>query len=121
MTTTTQQDQQLREALDSADDFAYSQQIKGLNEDTVRKISAELNEPEWMLEKRLASLKMFYEMDMPDRGPDLSSLDFNELVYYASPEQREAEQDRSKVDPAIKAKFEKLGIPEAEQRYLAGA
>jgi Fe-S cluster assembly protein SufB len=74
-----------------------------------------------MLEKRLASLKKFYEMEMPNWGPDLSRLDFNDIVYYASPEQRESEQDRNKVDPAIKAKFERLGIPEAEQRYLAGA
>ena len=118
---TTQQDKNLREALDSADDFAYGKQIKGLNEDTVRNISTELDEPEWMLERRLASLKMFYEMPMPTRGPNLEKLDFNELVYYSSPEQREAEEDWSKVDPAIKAKFEKLWIPEAEQRYLAGA
>jgi Fe-S cluster assembly protein SufB len=79
-----------------------------LNEETVRQISAELDEPAWMLEKRLASLELFYSMPMPTRGPDLSSLDFNELVYYASPEQRASENDWSKVDPAIKAKFEKL-------------
>lgn len=121
MTTTHEQDLQLRQALDASDNFSYSHQIKGLNEDTIRKISAELNEPDWMLEKRLASLALFYKMDMPNRGPDLSNLDFNELVYYASPEQRAVENDRNNVDPAIKAKFEKLGIPEAEQRYLAGA
>lgn len=51
----------------------------------------------------------------------MSSLDFNELVYYASPEQRDIQQDRDKVDPAIKEKFDRLGIPEAEKRYLAGA
>ncbi len=120
-TTTTQQDLDLREALDSSDDFVYSHQIKGLDESTVRKISEELDEPEWMLEKRLESLKLFYKMALPTRGPDISSLDFNELVYYASPEQREAQNDRDLVDPAIKAKFDRLGIPEAEKRYLAGA
>lgn len=120
-TTTQQQDADLRIALDSSDDFTYSHQIKGLNEDTVRKISAELEEPEWMLEHRLKSLELFYNMPMPNRGPDISGLDFDELVYYASPEQRAAENDWEKVDPAIKAKFEKLGIPEAEQKYLAGA
>ena len=114
-------DKQLREALDTPDSFSYSHQIKGLNEDTVRKISAELEEPEWMLEHRLKSLELFYSMPMPNRGPDISGLDFDELVYYASPEQREAQNDWSKVDPAIKEKFEKLGIPEAEQKYLAGA
>jgi len=74
-----------------------------------------------MLEFRLASLETFFSMDMPDRGPDLSSVVFDELVYYASPEQSESQQDWDKVDPAIKAKFEKLWIPEAEQRYLAWA
>lgn len=119
--TTTQQDTQLRQALDSADTFVYGQQITWLDEDTVRKISAELEEPQWMLEKRLASLKLFYDMPMPTWWPDISDLDFNKLVYYASPEQRDIQNDRSKVDPKIKEKFERLGIPEAEQRYLAGA
>ncbi len=121
MTSTQQEDINLREALDSSDDFKYSHQIKGLNEDTVRKISEELDEPEWMLEHRLKSLELFYSMPMPTWGPDISWLNFDELVYYASPEQREAENDWDKVDPAIKAKFEKLWIPEAEQKYLAGA
>ncbi|MCA9458608.1 MAG: hypothetical protein KC587_18215 [Nitrospira sp.] len=48
-------------------------------------------------------------------------MNFDELVYYAKPEQFKSEEDRDKVDPKIKSKFEKLGIPEAEQRYLAGA
>ena len=119
--TTTHDDALLREALDTADEFAYAQQIKWLNEETVRKISSELDEPEWMLEHRLNSLKLFYDMPMPTWWPSLEKLDFNELVYYASPEQSEIQEDWSKVDPAIKEKFEKLGIPEAEQRYLAGA
>jgi Fe-S cluster assembly protein SufB len=68
MTDTTQSvnDSQLREALDSADDFKYAKQFSGLSEEVVRKISFELDEPEWMLEKRLESLKLFYEMDMPN-------------------------------------------------------
>ena len=111
----------LRQALDTADSFKYAKQFKGLNEDVVRKISAELKEPEWMLEHRLKSLELFYKMPMPTRGPDLSDLDFNALVYYAAPEQSELQNDREKVDPAIKDKFARLGIPEAEQRYLAGA
>ncbi|MDP2670500.1 MAG: hypothetical protein Q8O99_06370 [bacterium] len=48
-------------------------------------------------------------------------MDFTKLVYYAKPEQSEIQQDRDKVDPMIKEKFVRLGIPEAEQRYLAGA
>lgn len=114
-------DQKLREALDGVDNFAYAQQITGLNEETVRAISQALDEPQWMLDKRVESLRLFNEMPMPSRGPDLSSVNFDELVYYASPEQSELQQDWNKVDPAIKEKFARLGIPEAEQRYLAGA
>lgn len=55
----------LRDALDSADQFAYAQQITGLNEDTVRAISAAQDEPQWMLDHRLASLHKFYELSMP--------------------------------------------------------
>lgn len=119
-TTATKQDN-LRQTLDSADDFAYGKQLKGLNEDVVRAISAELGEPDWMLKHRLKSLKLFNEMPLPTWWPDLGRLNFDELVYYASPEHNELQQDRDKVDPAIKEKFARLGIPEAEQRYLAGA
>ena len=68
MTDTTQpvNDLQLRQALDSADDFKYAKQFSGLSEEVVRKISFELDEPEWMLEKRLESLRLFHEMDMPN-------------------------------------------------------
>jgi Fe-S cluster assembly protein SufB len=74
-----------------------------------------------MLDHRLASLEKFFSMAMPSRGPPLDGLDFNELVYYAQPENSGIQEDRDKVDPAIKDKFARLGIPEAEQRYLAGA
>jgi Fe-S cluster assembly protein SufB len=63
-TTATKQDN-LRQTLDSADDFAYGKQLKGLNEDVVRAISAELGEPDWMLKHRLKSLKLFNEMPLP--------------------------------------------------------
>lgn len=114
-------DRLLREALDGADDFLYGHQFSGLNEETVRKISKELKEPKWMLDLRLKALQQFYDMPMPNRWPDLSKIDFNELVYYSSPEQWDIQQDREKVDPKIKEKFNRLWIPEAEQRYLAGA
>lgn len=84
-------------------------------------ISVELGEPERMLQHRLKSLELFYSMPMPTRGPKLDRLNFDELVYYAKPEQSELQEDREKVDPAIKDKFARLGIPDAEQRYLAGA
>lgn len=118
---TTNTDTDLRTALDTADNFAYAKQITWLNEDVVRAISAELKEPERMLAHRLKSLALFFSMPMPTWGPNLDRLDFNELVYYARPEQSQTQQDREKVEPSIKEKFARLGIPDAEQRYLAGA
>ncbi len=117
----TSQDQQLRKMLDTADTFAYAKQLSGLSEDVVRAISAELQEPERMLDHRLKSLKMFFEIPLPSRWPNLDKLNFDELVYYAKPEQSETQEDRDKVDPQIKEKFKQLGIPDAEQKYLAGA
>ncbi len=114
-------DQDLRQTLDTADTFAYAKQLSGLNEDVVRAISAELQEPQWMLDHRLKSLKLFLEMPMPKRWPNLDKLNFDELVYYAKPEQSDTQEDWDKVDPQIKEKFKKLGIPDAEQKYLAGA
>ena len=111
----------LRETLDTPDDFAYASKISWLNEETVRKISEAQDEPAWMLEHRLKSLKIFQSMPMPTWWPDLSKINFDDLVYFASPEDAEVKNDWEQVDPAIKEKFERLGIPEAEQRYLAGA
>ncbi len=111
----------LRQTLDTADTFAYAKQLSGLNEEVVRAISAELQEPEWMLEHRLKSLKLFLEMPMPKRWPNLDKLNFDELVYYAKPEQSDTQEDWDKVDPQIKEKFKRLWIPDAEQKYLAGA
>lgn len=116
---TLEQQTDLRDALDSADSFLYAQQITGLTEETVRKISAEQQEPQWMLDHRLASLRKFYEISMPTWGPSLEKLNLDEIVYFAKPENSEITADWNEVDPKIKEKFQRLGIPEAEQRYLA--
>ncbi|EQC69088.1 Iron-sulfur cluster assembly protein SufB [Streptococcus sp. HSISB1] len=55
---------------------------KGLTEEIVRKISAYKHEPEWMLEYRLKSLELFYKLPMPDFGPDLSGIDFDDVIYF---------------------------------------
>ena len=91
----------------------------GLNEDIVREISSLKNEPEWMLEFRLKSLKAFEEFPLPSFGPDLSSLDFSSYTYFIRPSDKE-EKSWDKVPETIKNTFQKLGIPEAEQKYLAG-
>lgn len=91
----------------------------GLNEDIVREISKLKNEPEWMLEFRLKALKAFNNMPLPKFGPDLSSLDFNSYTYFIRPSKKEA-QNWDEVPETIKNTFTKLGIPEAEQKYLSG-
>ncbi len=92
---------------------------KGLNEDVIRKISEMKEEPEWMLEYRLKALKHFLERPMPTWGPDLSELDFDSITYYVKPAERES-RSWDEVPEEIKRTFERLGIPEAEQKFLAG-
>ncbi len=92
---------------------------KGLNEQVVRQISKIKGEPEWMLEYRLRGLKAFQALPLPSFGPDLSFLDFDSYTYYT----RYAQGDNAswnEVPTAIKDTFAKLGIPEAEQKFLAG-
>ena len=92
---------------------------KGLSEEVIRTISKLKNEPEWMLEFRLKSYKAFLEKENPTWGPDLSEIDFNDYTYFIrSSEKTESSWDE--VPEAIKDTFDKLGIPEAEQKFLAG-
>lgn len=113
----------LRKTLESSDNIKYDLYLRGLNEETVRAISTAQDEPQRMLDLRLKSLEIFKSMDMPTRWPDLSWLDLDDIVYYAKPSQENAwyATDREDVDPEIKKKFERLWIPEAERKYLAGA
>ncbi len=92
---------------------------KGLDEDVVRQISAKKDEPDWMLAFRLKALKHFQERPMPTWGPDLSDLDLDEIYFYVKPTDGEG-RTWDDVPETIKNTFEKLGIPEAEQKYLAG-
>ena len=91
---------------------------KGLSEDVVRKISQIKEEPEWMLDFRLNALKVFNEKKLPDWGPDLSDLDFQNIKYYVRP----GEQSHSweEVPDEIRDTFDQLGIPEHEKKFLAG-
>ncbi len=93
---------------------------KGLTEETVRAISAYKNEPEWMLEKRLAALKIFTEKPLPPWGPDLSGLDFEEMTYFLRATDK-PERTWEEVPDSIKKTFEYIGVPEAERHFLAGA
>ncbi|MBS3170743.1 Fe-S cluster assembly protein SufB [Candidatus Woesearchaeota archaeon] len=90
-----------------------------LNEALIRKISKLKNEPEWMLEKRLKGLKLFKKTKLPTWGPSLKELDFNKLNYYTDSNTPETSSWK-KVPKKIKKTFDKLGIPEAEQKVLSG-
>ncbi len=91
----------------------------GLSEDIVRAISKYKNEPDWMLEYRLKAYQAFKSMKLPNFGPDLKDIDFDTFTYFIRPADKES-KDWNDVPETIKNTFQKLGIPEAEQKYLAG-
>ncbi len=93
---------------------------KGLSESVVRTISKAKEEPDWMLEFRLKSYETFTKLPFPKFGPDVSNIDFNSYTYFTRYVKGE-KTDRDKVPETIKNTFQKIGIPEAEQKYLAGA
>ena len=93
---------------------------KGISEDVVRAMSAEKEEHEWMLEFRLKSLETFNKMAMQEWGPDLSGINFDDLTYFQKASDKPA-RDWEDVPEKIKETFERIGIPEAERAYLAGA
>src|SRR3989344_8663665 len=92
----------------------------GLSEETIRFISKDKNEPEWMLQHRLQCFKLFQDLPMPNWGPDLSSLDLKKIIYYLKPDAKKNSQSWEDVPEDIKRTFDKLGIPEAERKSLAG-
>lgn len=92
---------------------------KGLTEEIVREISRIKEEPEWMLDFRLKALKQFYKMPMPGWGADLSGLNLDDIQYYVRPSEKQG-KTWEEVPSEIKTTFDKLGIPEAEQKFLAG-
>lgn len=92
---------------------------KGLDESVVLRISEEKKDPEWVKELRLKSLKIFNSMNEPDWGPDIHDLDVQQIVHYVKPKTQMAAKWED-VPQDIKDTFEKLGIPEAERKSLAG-
>ena len=91
----------------------------GLNESVVKEISAQKNEPEWMLEIRLKALNHFLKTSIQNWGPDLSELDMQDIHYYIKPVEK-SQSSWEHVPQDIKKTFDYLGLPAAEQRYLAG-
>src|SRR5690554_245316 len=100
-------------------DVSIFRSKKGLTKEIVEEISRMKEEPQWMLDFRLKSLEHFYKMPMPQWGGNLSELDFDDITYYVKPSEK-SERSWDEVPEEIKNTFDKLGIPEAEQKYLAG-
>ena len=92
---------------------------KGLTKDTVREISQMKEEPEWMLNFRLRAYDIFMKKPMPQWGGDLNKIDFQNIYYYAKASDK-TEKNWDDVPENVKNTFDKLGIPEAEKKFLAG-
>ncbi len=92
---------------------------KGLSKETIYEISKIKQEPQWMLDFRLKAFEQFEKMPMPTWGPNLDEVNFDDYTYYIRPSDK-TEKSWEEVPETIKNTFDKLGIPEAEQKYLAG-
>jgi Fe-S cluster assembly protein SufB len=92
---------------------------RGLSPEIVSKISEMKSEPQWMRDFRLKALDYFYKRPMPSWGADLSEIDFDNIYYYIRPSETQG-KSWDDVPAYIKDTFEKLGIPEAERKFLAG-
>ncbi len=111
-----------RDTFEHRNEDSYAQKAQhGLSEELIRRISSEKNEPEWMLDLRLEGLRLFLEKPLPNWGPSLEALDFDEIIYYAAPDDIvENNKSWDDVPEDIKKTFDRLGIPEAERTMLAG-
>ena len=92
---------------------------RGLDEAIVREMSWMKGEPQWMLDFRLKSLRAFERRPMPNGGGDMSEIYFDDIYYYIKPTDSQVDE-WDDLPEAIKSTYEKLGIPEAERKYLAG-
>lgn len=102
------------------EDAAYEFVVpKGLSREVVEAISHYKNEPDWMRRIRLQGLEIFFRKPLPTWGADLSELNFDEITYYAAPTKRKF-RSWDEVPEYIKRTYERLGIPEAERKFLAG-
>ena len=93
---------------------------EGLNEDVIRQISAEKHEPQWMLDYRLAAYEIYRKLPQPKVGPDLSGLDLVHMKYFQKATDKKY-RDWNDVPDKIKQTFDRLGVPQAERKYLAGS
>jgi Fe-S cluster assembly protein SufB len=103
---------------DSTDLYVYTSK-KGLSRETVEEISKIKNEPEWMLNFRLRSYDIFMKKPMPEWGGDLSKINFQNIYYYTKASEKQS-KSWDDVPESVRKTFDKLGIPEAEKKFLAG-
>ena len=103
---------------DRDDNYTFKSQ-KGLNREVVENISRMKGEPQWMLEFRLKALEHFQKRPMPNWGPTLKDLNFDEIYFYVKPTEK-SEKSWDDVPDDIKRTFDRLGVPEAERKFLAG-
>jgi Fe-S cluster assembly protein SufB len=101
-----------------AENYAFKSE-RGLTRETVEQISEMKGEPSWMRQFRLKSLEHFWKRPMPTWGADLSGIDFDNIYYYIKPMQEQG-KTWEEVPAEIKDTFDRLGIPEAERKFLAG-
>src|SRR5690242_19107557 len=103
---------------DSTDLYVYLSK-KGLSKGTVEEISKMKGEPDWMRDFRLRAYEVFMSKPMPNWGGDLSKIDFQNIYYYAKASEKQG-KSWDEVPDSVRNTFEKLGIPEAEKKFLAG-
>ncbi|HEX7581766.1 MAG TPA: Fe-S cluster assembly protein SufB, partial [Gaiellaceae bacterium] len=103
----------------SVDEDYFFKSGRGVSHELVDAISSHKNEPDWMRKFRHKSLDYFYARPMPEWGGNVAEIDFDNIFYYIKPTENQAESWED-LPADIKDTWDKLGIPEAEKKYLAG-
>ena len=94
---------------------------RGLDEETIRIISAKKQEPQWLLDFRLRAFRYWQTLEMPDWAHlQIPPIDYQDIIYYAAPKRKEGPKSLDEVDPELLKTFDKLGVPLEEQKHLSG-
>ena len=94
---------------------------RGLDEATVRLISAKKKEPDWLLEFRLKAFRHWQTLEMPTWAHlQIPPIDYQDIIYYAAPKKKEGPKSMDEIDPELMKTFDKLGIPLHERAQLSG-
>ncbi|MTA19437.1 MAG: Fe-S cluster assembly protein SufB, partial [Actinobacteria bacterium] len=101
-----------------AEDYVFKPK-RGLDENIIKEMSWMKGEPDWMRDYRLKSYAQFLKRPMPNWGGDMSEIFFDDIFYYIKPTDHQVDA-WDELPDSVKETYEKLGIPEAERKYLAG-